>query len=424
MSITNPELTPPSLPVKSSPFETQRSGQNGRQQNVGVAKHIAILNESLRQREERFRLLVDSVRDYAIFMLSPEGKILSWNLGAERIKGYRAEEIIGQHFSILYTPEDAQSGRPERGLKIAAREGRYEDEGWRVRKDGSRFWANVIITALFDAARNLTGFAKVTRDITERKQKEEEIRQLSARLLRAHDEERRRLGRELHDSTGQTLSAIGINVALLEQCVDVSTNPKVAKILSELTELAEQGAREIRSLAYLLHPPMLEEAGLACALRWYVGGFTNRTGIEVKLAVAPGLEGFSDPIDLALFRIVQESLTNIYRHSGSPTALVRLGLEKGDITLEVSDKGKGFGTTGSPGRGANLFPRGVGINGMHERMRQLNGRLEIITHKAGTTVRAVVPLRAGQSHSATSVAAMPTVGVAVPRAKDNVPNLA
>jgi PAS domain S-box-containing protein len=129
--------------------------------------------EALRQSEERFRLLVSEVADYAILMLDPEGGIVSWNAGAERIKGYRSEEIIGQHFSRFYPKEDAESGKPARGLKVAAEQGRFVDEGWRVRKDGSRFWANVVITALFDEAGRLRGFGKVTRDITEQKHTQE-----------------------------------------------------------------------------------------------------------------------------------------------------------------------------------------------------------------------------------------------------------
>jgi PAS domain S-box-containing protein len=134
--------------------------------------------KALQQSEERFRLLLEGVKDYAIFMLHPDGRVASWNAGAQRIKGYFAEEIIGQHFSRFYTPEDLQLGKPERALSLAAAEGRYQDEGGRVRKDGSRFWANVVVTALHNDAGELKGFAKVTRDVTERKQTEENFRGL------------------------------------------------------------------------------------------------------------------------------------------------------------------------------------------------------------------------------------------------------
>jgi PAS domain S-box-containing protein len=194
----------------------------------------------LRQSEERFRLLVEAVQDYAIFMLDPSGHIVSWNIGAERIKGYHGAEIIGRHFSCFYPQEDLQSGKPEWELQAAARDGRFEDEGWRIRKDGSRFWASVLITAARDDTGTLIGFAKVTRDFTERMQAQEAVRQeiterqeaqrrlyasenslrqLSRHLLRTQDEERRRIGRELHDSLGQSLAAMKINLDSLTSIV-------------------------------------------------------------------------------------------------------------------------------------------------------------------------------------------------------------
>ena len=133
-----------------------------------------------------FRLLVESVRDYAIFLLDPHGHIRSWNAGAQRIKGYSASDIIGKHFSIFYPPTDVRRGKPDYELRVAIEEGRYEEEGWRVRKDGTRFWASVVITALRAPDETLVGFAKVTRDLTERKQAEEE----RARLLELEREAR------------------------------------------------------------------------------------------------------------------------------------------------------------------------------------------------------------------------------------------
>ncbi|HEX2123632.1 MAG TPA: PAS domain-containing sensor histidine kinase, partial [Thermoanaerobaculia bacterium] len=149
--------------------------------------------EQLRQSTEIFQLLVSSVRDYAIFMLDPEGNIATWNAGAERIKGYKADEIIGRHFSTFYGEEDLRNRKPERELEIAREQGSVEDEGWRMRKDGSRFWANVVITAVRDARGQLRGFAKVTRDITDRKQAEETQRALlEQREARLQAEEERR----------------------------------------------------------------------------------------------------------------------------------------------------------------------------------------------------------------------------------------
>src|SRR5438445_3705091 len=130
------------------------------------------VDDALRESEERFRLLVNNVRDYAILMLDPDGRVVSWNQGAERIKGYKADEIVSRHFSCFYPTEDVQKGKPEHELQTATAEGGYEEEGWRVRKDGSRFWANIVITALTDGAGKLRGFSKITRDITDRKRVE------------------------------------------------------------------------------------------------------------------------------------------------------------------------------------------------------------------------------------------------------------
>ncbi|HEX9485713.1 MAG TPA: PAS domain S-box protein [Gemmatimonadales bacterium] len=149
-----------------------------------LAKHVVPAVTTPRESPETFRLLVEGVQDYAIFMLDGAGRVSTWNSGAERIKGYRAEEIVGQHFSRLYPPEAIAEGKPAQLLGIAARDGRVEDEGWRVRKDGSRFWADVIITALRDSEGSVIGFAKVTRDMTQRRRTEQALAQTNQELER------------------------------------------------------------------------------------------------------------------------------------------------------------------------------------------------------------------------------------------------
>ena len=379
--------------------------------------------------EDRFRLLVEAVRDYAIFMLDPEGHILTWNAGAERIKGYRAEEAIGKHFSIFYPPEDIQAGKTEKELAIARQEGRFEEEGWRVRKDGSLFWADVVITALRDEAGNLYGFGKVTRDLTERKltedilrrsmkQLEEEIkyriqaersareaeisvRDLSARLLRLQDEERRRLGRELHDSVGQLL--VGAKMTL-----DVLTTEEGRRNweehIGECDLILEQATREVRTMSYLFHPPMLEEMGLKAAVQSYLEGFRQRSGIHIDFQADPDFGRLSSDTELGLFRVLQESLTNVHRHSESPTAQVWLRIEDQTAVLEVLDQGKGVPAAILEFRNDSIGTLGVGLRGMNERLRQLGGKLELTSSSVGTRVRATVPLQTSKDLSSSATA--------------------
>jgi PAS domain S-box-containing protein len=177
--------------------------------------------EALRHSEERFRLLVQSVRDYAILMLDAEGKIASWNEGAQQIKGYSADEILGRSFTLFYPPEAIADGFPQRELDVAARDGRFEDEGWRVRKDGSRFWANVVITALRNSDGRLVGFAKVTRDLTARREAEAQARRLAAEQA-AHAEAERR-STELAE----------LNQQLQEQAVELETQAEELRTFAE-----------------------------------------------------------------------------------------------------------------------------------------------------------------------------------------------
>jgi PAS domain S-box-containing protein len=379
--------------------------------------------------EYRFRLLVEAVRDYAIFMLDPEGHILTWSAGAERIKGYPAEEVIGKHFSIFYPQPDIRARKPEMELQIARRDGRFEEEGWRVRKDGSRFWANVVITALRDEHGRLYGFGKVTRDLTERKltedalhrsaqqlheeikyrieaersarQAEASVRDISQRLLRLQDEERRRLGRELHDSVGQLL--VGTKMALKALAKEEGRRTWDQRV-AECESILEQAIREVRTTSFLLYPPMLEELGLRTAVESYLEGFRQRSGIQIDFQAAQEFGRLPAETELALFRVLQESLTNVHRHSGSPTAQIRLSVEDQTVVLEVQDQGKRAPTEALKFGSDFLGVPGVGLRGMNERLKQVGGKLEVFSKETGTLVRATVPLRAGENlHSSAAV---------------------
>ncbi len=373
---------------------------------------------ALRRVEERFRLLVDAVQDYAIFMLDIEGHVCSWNTGAARIKGYGVSEIIGKHFSIFYPEEDIRAGKPARELEIAARDGRLEDEGWRLRKDGSRFWANVIISAIRDDNGTLIGFGKVTRDFTEKilvsealrreiaarteaqrklHDSEKSLRQLSLRLLQTQDEERRRIGRDLHDSVGQYLVGLKMKVDSLKSAAERTQGEDISE-LAECSQMIEEAIKEVRTISYILFPPMLEELGLKSAIPWYLEGFTKRSGIRTTFEVAPEFDRIRGDLELALFRVLQESLTNVHRHSGSSTAMVRLYSNGPNVVLQVIDEGKGTLTKNLEGRANDWMAAfGVGLRGMSERMQQLRGDLDMASTEAGTTITATLPLRDSES---------------------------
>jgi PAS domain S-box-containing protein len=395
--------------------ERLRSIAQLQQRALALEKELA-----LRQSEERFRLLVEAVQDYAIFMLDPDGKVSSWNIGAERLKGYRATDIIGKHFSCFYPEEDKREGKPDWELVIALKDGRFEDEGWRIRKDGSRFWASVVITAVRDDSGKLLGFAKITRDFTERIEiqkalhkevaerrdaqrqlhnSEKSLRELSLHLLRTQDEERRRIGRDLHDSLGQYLAVLKMKLESVASSAG-QNDVEASEDLAQCIRLTQDSIKEVRTVAYLLYPPMLEELGLQSAIPWYLDGFSERSSIQTTFKVQAGLRRLLRDGELALFRVLQESLTNVHRHSGSKIAHVRLLTKKGMCILEIEDEGKGIPSqvleqstqdwTGS---------QGVGVRGMNERLRQLGGRLELMSKKTGTTVRAMIP--AGEPSSVT-----------------------
>jgi signal transduction histidine kinase len=219
-------------------------------------------------------------------------------------------------------------------------------------------------------------------------QKNEEIRQLTGRLLRSQDDERRRLARELHDSTGQMVAAMKINLDVLNERVD-ARDGETKRLVVESIAIVDEMNRQLRTVSYLLHPPLLDETGLQSALRWYTEGFSQRSGIEVNLEISPGFCRLPHDLEIALFRVVQESLTNVHRHSGSSTANIQLIQEGENIRVEVVDNGNGLSTGLYQGK----FIPGVGIMGMQERMRQFGGNCEIIPTQDGTTIRATVPLK-------------------------------
>jgi PAS domain S-box-containing protein len=349
---------------------------------AAVDRRFSAQRSELDASERRYQSLIEGVKDYAIIMLTPDGQVATWNAGAERIKGYRAEEIIGQHFSCFYSQDDIQNGKPKEQLNQAIQNGRVENEEWRVRKDGSQFWADVVITSLWDKTGHLRGFTKIVRDVTERRQAEENLRDLSGRLLHAQDEERRRIARELHDSAGQLVAALAMNLGPLEREARKMGSDAVA-LVRQSAALVDDLSREVRTISHLLHPPLLDDVGLVPALRSYVEGFAERSRIKVDFEIASDFGRLSLDTETAIFRIVQESLANIHRHSESSVASIRISRGEDDVRLEVQDHGKGI----SPEK-QSPDKAGVGIRGMRERVRQLGGTFEVRSSGEGTVVLA------------------------------------
>jgi PAS domain S-box-containing protein len=399
-------------------------------ENVTHRKH-AEEGEGPRESEERLQLLIDRVLEYAIFELDPSGHIVTWNAGAKRLKGYSASDIIGKHFSVFYPPEDVKSGKPDQILRHAEQSGESVDEGWRVRKDGSRFWASVVLTALRDAKGNLRGFAKVTRDMTERREKEEsltrakellemrvqqrtavlmklneelrteiadrqraeeqlraslnQLRALAARLQSVREEERTYIAREIHDEFGQACTAIKMDLALIGRKTTKRQTRLRAKVESAM-QLVDNMIVTLRRIASEMRPRTLDDLGLSAALEWQAHEFQGRTGIQCQLSLPHEPIALDSERSTAVFRIFQESLTNVARHAHATRVEARLEREGGHLILQIHDDGKGF----DPGE-ANA-PKSLGLVGMQERAFLIDADFKIETVPgAGTTVTLRIP---------------------------------
>jgi len=387
---------------------------------------------TLRESQERFRLLVEGIKEYAIFQLDREGNVASWNAGAQRLKGYSSAEIIGRHFSVFYPQEDLMNNKPREILAQAARQGRSEDEGWRVRKDGSRFWANVVITALRDSEGNLLGFAKLTRDTTENRERaealtkakellelrveqrtavltrvndemrteiaerqhaEEELRKsrdqlraLAARLQSVREEERTYIAREIHDELGQACTAIKMDLALIGRKLTKRQTALRAKVDSSM-QLVDDTIVTLRRIASELRPRTLDDLGLPAALESQAQEFEGRTGIHCSVILPPERLMLDTDRSTTIFRIFQESLTNVARHAHATRVEARLRRENDRIIFQVFDNGTGFDPEVAKAR------KSLGLVGMQERALLLNGefKAEGVTG-SGTTMTLTIPL--------------------------------
>ncbi len=393
--------------------------------DVTERKDVAAL---LLASEERLRLLLDSVTDYAIFSTDEGGYIRSWNVGAERIFGYTAGEAVGQHTRIIFTPEDRAAGADVQEMLTARETGRAMDERWHLRKDGSRFYASGVLSPLGDATGS--GFVKVLRDLTaqkraaeelrithdelerrvsertselrlsietmlaevkERRAAEEHARGLVGQLVTAQEDERRRISRDLHDQLGQQLTALRLKLAALRD--ECRQDEAARSRIEEVQTLAASIDSEVDFLAWELRPTALDDLGLTAALTNFVREWSSHYHIPAEAHVT----GFnsaalrlSPETETCLYRIAQEALNNVYKHAQAARVSVILERRGGDAVLVIEDDGVGFDASEATGWEDG---RGLGLVGMRERAALLGGSVEVeSTPGGGTAIFARVPV--------------------------------
>jgi len=349
---------------------------------------------TLQGADHPYRVLVETIND-GVATVDMNGVILYANSRFARIFNVPAQHLIG----VSLQNELSVSNR-DLLLKLVA-EGLSNSTCGEISLPGENGRSRLVRLSL-NPIKNSTPrtISIVATEMTELveannalRSNEESLRQLSTRLLQLQDEERRRISRDLHDITGQKLAfqTIGLSQVLTQKS-DV-LDEESRRTLSECVALSKQVADEIRTLSYLLHPPLLDELGLASAVRWYAEGYERRTGIQVKVEIAPDFRRLPADTEVTLFRVIQESLTNIHRYSGSQKAFVRLTQSTSKIELRIGDFGKGILADKSGQVTGKMVRLGVGIQGMKERMRQLGGKLEINSRpNKGTVVIATLPV--------------------------------
>jgi PAS domain S-box-containing protein len=381
---------------------------------IAAKEALELKSADLAEQREFFRVTLASIGD-AVITTDTSGVITFLNPVAESMTGWKAEDAVGQPIEKVFNVIDEQTRKPAPNPVFKAlREGvvvGLANHTSLLALDGKETAIDDSAAPIRDRSGNISGVVMVFHDVTKQRQllqslseardhlekrvqertaelktANENLGQLSARVLQARDDEQRRLARELHDSVGQLVAGISMNIGVVKKEAH-KLSPAAAKCVAENAELLEQVSKEIRTISYLLHPPLLDEAGLAAALQWYVIGFAERSQIKVELDVPADLGRLPSDTEIAVFRVIQQCLSNIHRHSGSATADIRIHRQADHLIVQVQDNGKGIAKDKlrdltESGRS------GVGLAGMRERLRRLSGTLEIESNGNGTLVRA------------------------------------
>jgi len=349
---------------------------------------------TLQGTEHPYRVLVESINDGAA-TLDADGRVLYANSRFAQILNIPVGKLTGSSLHNNLSPGQSEN------LKKLIRKALHRSSAVELTLDATAGRPKLVrftLRPLKDSDIHKVGV--VATELTELveanealKSNEESLRQLSARLLQLQDEERRRIARDLHDVTGQKLAVLSMALSGVLNRPNGSLDADSQRALTESLAWSKEVAAEIRTLSYLLHPPLLDELGLSSAVKWYLAGFTSRTGILMETEIPSEIQRLSPDAEVAIFRVLQESLTNVHRYAESTNAVVRMDVTGDEIKLEIQDFGKGVQSSRTSSPNGSVARLGVGIQGMTERMRQLGGKLEITSSpNKGTLVTATIPL--------------------------------
>jgi two-component system sensor kinase FixL len=328
-------------------------------------------HRAARESEEGFRALIEGVTDCAICLLDRQGRVERWNSGAEKIQGYPEIQILQKHFGIFYPRQDQANNRPAEHLARAAQTGRHEEEGWRIRRDGTAFWANVIISSLNDESGKLRGFAHVARDITELKRLEKEVLEIS-------ESEQRRIGHDLHDGLGQELTGLAFLSKNVGRKLAEAARPEAAEV-GRISDLINLAIEKTRDLASGLSPVEWGPDGLSAALQNLALRIRDAYGIPCEFHRGRTVHIDSHVAAMHLYRIAQEGVGNAARHSGGSRIWLSLDGSDDEVVLKIEDDGKGI----QPVQSSN---NGMGLHLMPYRARTIGATFELQSRPGGGTV--------------------------------------